>query len=101
MEDPKPSSPTTTAKAGSSSSKWSVVTSSHHFGAVHDSSRFYDRASCVKIRKTVEEKVISILSDAKPLLRKALLSLTESMRKDPDKYSSFIYHNRTYIPGIL
>ena len=25
MEDPKPSSPTTTAKAGSSSSKWSVV----------------------------------------------------------------------------
>ena len=39
--------------------------------------------------------MISILSDAKPLLRIALLSLTESMRKDPDKYSSFIYHNST------
>ena len=49
----------------------------------------------VKIRKTVEEKVVSILSDAKPLLRIALLSLTESMRKDPDKYSSLIYHNNT------
>ena len=49
----------------------------------------------VKIRKTAEEKVISILSDAKPLLRIALLSLTESMRKDPDKYSSLIYHNNT------
>ena len=47
----------------------------------------------VKIRKTVEEKVRSILSDAKPLLRIALLSLTESMRKDPSKYSSLIYHN--------
>ena len=49
----------------------------------------------IKIRKTAEEKVISILSDAKPLLRIALLSLTESMRKDPDRYSSFIYHNST------
>ena len=49
----------------------------------------------VKIRKTVEEKVASILSDAKPLLRIALLSLTESMRKDPSKYSSLIYHNNT------
>ena len=49
----------------------------------------------IKIRKTVEEKVISILSDAKMLLKLALLSLTESMRKDPDKYSSLIYHNNT------
>jgi hypothetical protein len=47
----------------------------------------------IKIIKTVEEKVVSILSDAKPLLRIALLSLTESMRKDPSKYSSLIYHN--------
>jgi hypothetical protein len=49
----------------------------------------------IKIRKTVEEKVISILSDAKPLLRIALLSLTESMRKDHDKYSRLLYHNNT------
>jgi hypothetical protein len=53
----------------------------------------------IKIRKTAEEKVISILSDAKPLLRIALLSLTESMRKDPDKYSSLIYHNSTSSMG--
>jgi hypothetical protein len=49
----------------------------------------------IKIIKTIEEKVISILSDAKPLLRIALLSLTESMRKDPDKYSRLLYHNNT------
>ena len=49
----------------------------------------------VKIRKTIEEKVRNILSDAKPLLRIALLSLSESMRKDPSKYSSLIYHNNT------
>ena len=47
----------------------------------------------IKIRKTVEEKVNSILSAKKMLLKLALLSLSESMRKDPDKYSSLIYHN--------
>ncbi|HET7283500.1 MAG TPA: hypothetical protein VFI70_02345 [Nitrososphaeraceae archaeon] len=49
----------------------------------------------IKIRKTVEERVINILSNSKILLKLALLSLTESMRKDPDKYSSLIYHNMT------
>ena len=49
----------------------------------------------IKIRKTVEEKVISILSNSKMLLKLALLSLTESMRKDPDRYISLIYHNNT------
>jgi hypothetical protein len=49
----------------------------------------------IKIIKTIEEKVISILSDAKPLLSIALLSLTESMKKDPDKYSRLLYHNNT------
>jgi hypothetical protein len=47
----------------------------------------------IKIRKTVEEKVHSILSDKKMLLKLAILSLSESMRKDPDKYSSLIYNN--------
>jgi hypothetical protein len=37
--------------------------------------------------------VHSVLSDAKPLLRIALLSLVESIREDPDRYSSLIYHN--------
>src|SRR2546421_7764068 len=41
----------------------------------------------VKIRNTVEEKVHSVLSDKKMLLELALFSLTESIRKDPDKYS--------------
>ena len=49
----------------------------------------------IKIRKTAEEKVISILSSSKMLLKLAFLSLGESMRKDPDKYSSLIYHNNT------
>ena len=52
-----------------------------------------NEAYYIKIRKTVEEKVISILSNSKMLLKLALLSLTESMRKDPDKYSQLIYHN--------
>ena len=47
----------------------------------------------IKIRNSAEEKVNSILSNSKMLLKLALLSLSESMRKDPDKYSSLIYHN--------
>jgi hypothetical protein len=47
----------------------------------------------IKIRKTVEEKVHIVLSDRKMLLKLALLSLTESIRKDPDKYISLIYQN--------
>ena len=47
----------------------------------------------IKIRKTVEEKVINILSDRRMLLKLALLSLTESIRKNPDKYISLIYQN--------
>jgi hypothetical protein len=50
-----------------------------------------------KIRNTVEEKVHSVLSDKKTLLKLALLSLTESMRKDPGKYGALIYHNRSSI----
>ena len=45
----------------------------------------------IKIRNTVEEKVHSVLSDRKMLLKLALLSLTESMRKDPDKFNAFIF----------
>jgi hypothetical protein len=44
-----------------------------------------------KIRNTAEEKVISILSNSKMLLKLALLSLTESIRKDPDKFNAFIF----------
>ena len=46
----------------------------------------------LKIRKTVEEKAISILSGRKELLMLAPLSFAESMRNDPYKYSSLIYY---------
>src|ERR1051326_8892234 len=46
-----------------------------------------------KIKKTVEGKVYSTLSDRRMVLKLALLSITESMGKDPDKYSRLIYHN--------
>ena len=52
----------------------------------------------IKIRKTVEEKVHSVLSDRKMVLKLALLSLTESMRKDPDTYSSLMYNSMSSIP---
>jgi small-conductance mechanosensitive channel len=45
----------------------------------------------VKIRNTAEEKVVNILSNKKTLLKLALLSLTESMRKNPDKFNAFIF----------
>jgi hypothetical protein len=45
----------------------------------------------IKIRKTVEEKVNSILSNSKMLLKLAVLSLIESIRNDPDKYSALIF----------
>jgi hypothetical protein len=48
----------------------------------------------IKIRKTIEEKVVGILSNSKMLLKLALLSLIESMRKDPSKYT-LIYHSNT------
>jgi len=49
----------------------------------------------VKIRNTVEQKVQSILSDRRMVLKLALLSLIESMRKDQDKYSHLIHNNNT------
>jgi hypothetical protein len=52
----------------------------------------------IKIRNTVEEKVHSVLSDRRMLLKLALLSLIESMRKDPDTYSSLMYNSMSSIP---
>jgi hypothetical protein len=39
-----------------------------------------------------EEKVVSSLSNSKKLLKMAILSLAETMRNDPDKYSSIIHY---------
>src|SRR5207247_5866316 len=48
------------------------------------------------IKKTVEEKVHSTLSDGKMLLKLAILSLVESIRKDPDRYRSLFYPDVTF-----
>jgi len=48
-----------------------------------------------KIKKTVEDKVHGVLSDRRMVLKLALLSFTESMRKDQNKYSHLIYNNNT------
>jgi hypothetical protein len=45
----------------------------------------------LNIRKTVEEKVLSTLSDRKALLKLALLSISESIRNSPEKYSPLIF----------
>jgi transposase len=50
----------------------------------------------LKINQTVKDKVSSILSDGKGLLRLALYSVMESIRNEPVKYSSLIcYNNNT------
>jgi predicted transcriptional regulator len=50
----------------------------------------------LKINQTVKDKVSSILSDGKVLLRLALYSLMESIRNEPVKYSSLICYNGIY-----
>jgi hypothetical protein len=45
--------------------------------------------------KKAEGKVHTVLSDRRMVLKLALLSLTESMRKDPDKFGHLIYNNNT------
>jgi hypothetical protein len=46
----------------------------------------------MKITKTVEEKVVSVVSDVKVLLRCALSSVTESARNDPERYRLIFYN---------
>jgi DNA-binding CsgD family transcriptional regulator len=62
----------------------------------------------LKIKKTVEDKVSSLLLDSKVLLRLAFYSLIESMRKDPDKYGALInyasnnsFYGNQYYTGYL
>jgi cell division septum initiation protein DivIVA len=43
--------------------------------------------------KTIENKVQDILSDKKAFLKLAIFSLIHSMRSNPDKYTSLVYHN--------
>ncbi|HET7147987.1 MAG TPA: hypothetical protein VFI73_05750 [Candidatus Nitrosopolaris sp.] len=53
----------------------------------------------IKIRKTVEEKILTTLSDRKALLTLALLCLTKSMRNNPEKYNSLIYYGGSSTRG--
>jgi predicted transcriptional regulator len=46
----------------------------------------------LKIKDTVKEEVMNFLLEGKQLLRFAIYSIMESMRKDPEKYSSLIYY---------
>ena len=43
-----------------------------------------------KLIKTIEEEVLRILSNKKALLKLAVLSIAESIRNNPDRYSSLI-----------
>jgi hypothetical protein len=51
----------------------------------------------VKIIKAVEEKVASILSNVKVLLRCALLSIIKSIRNNPERFRSLFYN----MPSII
>ena len=47
----------------------------------------------IKVIKAVNEEVQKNLSNIKPLLDLAVFSVIQSMRTDPDKYSSLVYSN--------
>jgi hypothetical protein len=46
----------------------------------------------LKIIKTVGEEMLSVLSNPKVFLRFALLSITESIRNDPERFRSIFYN---------
>jgi hypothetical protein len=46
----------------------------------------------IKITGAVEDKVLGVLSNAKVLLRCALLSINESIRNDPERYRLIFYN---------
>jgi hypothetical protein len=47
----------------------------------------------VEVINSIENKIHDFLSDKKKLLKTAIISLIESMRNDPEKYSALVYHN--------
>jgi hypothetical protein len=46
----------------------------------------------IKIIRAVEEKVLNVSSNVKVLLRYALLSMTESIRNEPERFRSIFYN---------
>jgi hypothetical protein len=51
----------------------------------------------IKVTKTVEQKVLSVLSNVKMFLRCALLSITESARNNPQIYNLIFYNMSSMI----
>jgi hypothetical protein len=47
----------------------------------------------IKTIKSIENKIHDSVSEKKPFLKLATFSLIHSMRNNPDKYASLIYHN--------
>ena len=47
----------------------------------------------IKVIKSIENKIHDSVSEKKPFLKLAIFSLIHSMRNNPDKYASLIYHN--------
>jgi hypothetical protein len=45
----------------------------------------------LKIKKSVEEEVRSVLTDGKILLQFALASVIEAIRRNPDKYDNLLF----------
>jgi hypothetical protein len=56
-----------------------------------------DNEEYVKFTKAIEEKVLNVSSNAKVLIRFALLSIIESIRNDPARFRSLFYN----IPSII
>jgi hypothetical protein len=46
-----------------------------------------------KLKKTINEEILEILSDNRALLKLAVLSVAESIRNNPDKYSPLVSNN--------
>ena len=47
----------------------------------------------IKLIKSIENKVQDVLLDKKAFLKLAIFSLIHSMRNDPEKYSTLVYHD--------
>jgi hypothetical protein len=47
----------------------------------------------VKIMQSIENKISDFLSNKKMFLKIAIISVIESMRNNPEKYSALVYHN--------
>jgi hypothetical protein len=52
-----------------------------------------------KLKKSIEDIIRDTLSEKKRFIELATFSVIESMRTNPDKYSSLVYHNNNENPG--